>query len=52
MRFDLSDEERAIREAVQGLCRAVYEQRASKMAGASAPNAVVAPSASTAHHSG
>ncbi|TMB92481.1 MAG: acyl-CoA dehydrogenase [Chloroflexi bacterium] len=34
MRFDLSDEERAIREAVQGLCRAVYEQRASKMAGA------------------
>jgi alkylation response protein AidB-like acyl-CoA dehydrogenase len=34
LRFDLSDEERAIREAVQGLCRAVYEQRASKMAGA------------------
>src|SRR2546428_6182030 len=32
MRFDLSDEERAIREAAQSLCRGIYEQRTSKMA--------------------
>ena len=32
MRFDLSDEQRAIQEAVQKLCRPLYEQRTSSIA--------------------